>query len=189
MSSINKEAVDILKKFNKKVDRIANSQFIKETKTRKFGVTINMDIAKNETSSESRLHDQEHLDAVLLTLHMFVQGNEPISLDRVAKLYEEMLIDQSYKNDFQKIMATRDAYLSELAFTFLPSSPTRKQIFDNVMMGDKAHTGRQKVLEKWKSSNLNTDMIQTEFERIVEAYVFILVVIRNLNYVVMKNLG
>ena len=85
----------------------------------------------------------------------------------MAKLYEQMPIDQSYKARFSALRQTLNDYLKSLSFnTLADDDPTIEKILRTLIYGEYAHQDRTKrqLIEKWKSLEGDWDMIAGEFE-------------------------
>ena len=183
-SVLQPQEVKILHLFNKKTDKIIRTGFVDELKNNKMGLSLEFKFNPDGTgtiSTESRLHDETKLDAVILTLRLFTQSKEIISITQIARLYQKMKIDSSYKIRFEKIKTILNNKLNEKAFTFLRNSPTYREVLKVVLYGSEAHVNLRETLEQWISDEHNMNMVQAEFERIVECYIYCIVAIKRLN--------
>ena len=176
--------------FNKFIDKIIRTGFIDELKNNKLGTSINFEFNPDGTgtiSTESRLHDETKLTAVLTTLRLFLQKNDDLSLERISTLYKQMRIDSSYKNTFANIMTALNNGLDKKAFTFLTDAPTYRKVLDVILYSDIAHTNQRDILRQWTSNGHNENMVRAEFERIVEFCIYCIVPIKKLNEEILEK--
>ncbi len=95
-----------LRLFNLKVEKLCRSRFVAYmhehggTNVRVSGTR--RDAGDFEMTVEREGPDEEMIDAVVLTLRMFIQKGEPISLRKIAKAYDSLPVSESLKERFDE---------------------------------------------------------------------------------------
>lgn len=95
--------LDVLREFNRKVDRLGATGFWKRFENEISNVVIKMDDVKMERTGDAAISmvgkvtswlqdfDQDEIDAFVLTFRMFRQNNDRISLHNLSKIYASIL--------------------------------------------------------------------------------------------------
>lgn len=193
MKVIPEKTIEILKLFNSKAEKIINSSFKNEIKNKDVGETLKWEL--DDKTQELKFdysvvnHNEDFINSVLMPLRLFVQNNESISIGNMANIYENIPIDEKYKNAFRKIRHELNTFLDEPAKTLLDDNPTRRQLFETVLYGEIAHLTKdnRKILEKWQSDKVVWDLAYIEFQRIIHDYIFAIHLMHELNTRIMKD--
>lgn len=186
-SKITADEIKILCLFNEQTKRILEIDFLEELRDNNLGLSLDFDFDHNTMTTNARLHDFTKLRAVLLTLRIFMQTKEPIGITNFADLYNKMNIDPSYLNRLTNITKVLDNKLNESAFTFITPPPTNQQVLDTVLYGIEAHLNQHDTFIQWTNDAHNENMVLTEFERIVEIYIYCIVAIMKLNEEILQK--
>lgn len=186
-SKITSEEIKILSLFNEQTKKILETGFLEELKENNLGLSFDIDFDHNTMTTNARLHDFTKLRAVLLTLRIFLQKKEPIGIINIVVLYKKMKIDTSYLDRLTKITTILENKLNENAFTFINPPPTNRQVLDTVLYGTEAHLNQHDTFVQWTNDGHNENMVRAEFERIVEFYIYCIVVIMKLNEEILKK--
>jgi hypothetical protein len=152
-------------------ERLINSSFVKETKEkdpqRHYTWIENKQTRKLDFSyRRDKVHDQESIMAFILTLRQIIQDRDPTSIKKMAKLYDDMPIDPSYKTEFHNRRNRLNDYLASPALTTTADDPTMGEILRTVIYGEYAHMedAKRDVLKRWQKYAGDWDMILGEFE-------------------------
>ena len=189
-----KKHIQRLENFNKLADRLINSRFIKDSKEkdprRHFIWQESKQTGKLEFSySRDRIHNEETIMAFILTLRQLIQ-RDPVSVGEMAKLYEEMPIDQGHRARFHSLRQNLNNYLQLLSFnTLADDDPTIEKILRTIIYGEYAHLDRTKreLIEKWKTHEGDWDMIAGEFEAALYQCTNLITPIKELNEEVLRQ--
>lgn len=194
MSSIlTTDEIKTLTQFNAKANQILNSSYLKEVKEKKLGYELSWNLNEQTGNLDFNYkvsnHDEDFIKSLVLTLRMFVQDNESISIHNVSEWYCKMKIDQMYKDTFNDIRKYLNDYLDDKARTFLDSQPTKRELFETVIYGELAHVNPEKaqLLERWKSNKIEWDVAFVEFQRILHEFIQVIKMIKELNEKVLKK--
>jgi hypothetical protein len=191
---LSKNQIRRLENFNKLVDRLINSRFIKDSNEkdprRHFIWQKSKQTGKLEFSyRRDRIHNEETIMAFILTLRQLIQ-RDPVSIGEMAKLYEEMPIDRSYKARFRSLRQNLNNYLQSLSFnTLADDDPTIEKILRTIIYGEYAHLDRTKreLIEEWKTYEGDWDMIAGEFEAALYQCTNLITPIKELNEEVLRQ--
>lgn len=187
MNKLSADEAYALNLFNEKVQKVLNSKFIKESNEKKLGETLEWnlnDSTGNLDFSYSVLnHDEDWTQSVLMTIRMFKQDDDKLSIRNLSKFYESLDIDKEFKTTFTELRTYLNDYLDNESKTLLDDKPTRRILLDTILYGDIAHTStkERQLLEKWKSDEVVWDLAYVEFERIIHEFINVLELIKNLN--------
>ena len=104
------EALQALKLFNEKADKLERLSFTQKIFGERSGVTIHY---KQGVGAWSELHgpDEESREAMLLTLRFFVQDNEQSSLRNMADAYDALPVDPTLPSQFHDIRKQVNEFL------------------------------------------------------------------------------
>ena len=133
-----------LKLFNEKAAFLLNSNFANAMLKNQSGVMFSWEIGK---SYEVILLGAEgkSVDAAFLTIRMFLQNNDRISIANIAKIYlcEQEL--QPYQADFNKIRDQVNIFLeSSNEVVFFGKNYSNREAIELLLYGSKGHTNREK---------------------------------------------
>ncbi|HKG89246.1 MAG TPA: hypothetical protein VKA95_13045 [Nitrososphaeraceae archaeon] len=176
-----------LKQFNITVDELTNYAFVKESLDRKIGRDFMWELNKDTNELEFRYnksnHNEEFLRSFVLTLRLFIQDNEPLSIRNMSQLYGRLPIADEYKILFDKLRDNFNKFLDEPAITLSSNKPSRRIIFDAIIYGKYAHRDPKEIakMKTWQSDDLDWDMRFYEFQQILHDFLGIVKLIEKLN--------
>lgn len=136
------EHLACLRVFNEKVEKLRRSQFLK---AEGFDLTLSGEQGK-EPKVEWRGPDETAIDAFVLTLRLFFQDKDGISVRQLAGIYAKATTDQ--KQRFEKLREQLNDHLDgSPGFTVNHKPLTWRDILDVVLYGDLAHVDQDKRAE------------------------------------------
>jgi hypothetical protein len=195
MIGLSNSDVHRLRQFNLTADEIIKSSYVKESLEKRLGINFKW-TRNNETndldfSYQKFNHEEDKIRSLILTIRIFIQDNEPLSIRRMRDFYQELPIDQKYKVVFDSIRDQFNEFLDEPATTFLEDRPSRRQIFETIIYGMYAHRNRNKMgtIETWKSDPIDWDMVFYQFQVILHDFAIIVERMKRLNEKVLKDHG
>jgi hypothetical protein len=190
---LSKDHILRLQDFNKLGERLINSSFIKESKEknphRTYSWRVNEQTDNLKFSySRDRIHNEDTIMAFVLTLRQLIQ-RDPTSIRKMAKLYEEMPIDENYKIEFRNLRKRFNDYLGSQAITTLADDPTIEKILRTIIYGEYAHLddAKKELLKKWQTYEGDWDMVLGEFEVALNECVRMITPMKELNERVLKQ--
>ena len=103
--------IEILELFNERAARIGRlTRFIDSLQSEPL---VSIKIDANGMAKTEKLPDEESLSAAILTLRMFIQNNEPISLYNMSELYSRINVPQDLKDKFNELRDALNCYLDK----------------------------------------------------------------------------
>ncbi len=103
--------IEILELFNERAARIGRlTRFIDSLQSERL---VSIKIDANGKAKTEKLPDEESLSAAILTLRMFIQNNEPISLYNMSELYSRINVPQDLKDKFNELRDALNCYLDK----------------------------------------------------------------------------
>ena len=103
------EQTKILERFNSKVDKLGQCDFIKDAKG--GGALVSYQSGKGWDGIHIGPSEITN-DATVLTLRFFLQDNENISLHNMAELYQKLCVSARLVNEFVNIRQEINNYLN-----------------------------------------------------------------------------
>jgi len=177
-------AISILKLFNEKVDKLIKSRFVKHIQENKgMKVSIRASIGEKVNISHN-LPDQDAIDAFVLTIRFFIQDNEPTSLSNMAKLYDNIPVSSSIKDDFDWVRNKLNSELRKKSmFNLQNKHLLRGEIFDTFIYGGLAHANKEKKedFDKWMSIEPLAAFVVAEFNNVLIYFLDCIAYIRKVN--------
>jgi hypothetical protein len=156
-SSEVKAQLRVLKQFNEKVTRLEATRLAKRLDDSTPSVTAQFKSISStragdtielvgEVQSVLDEHDQDDIDAFVLTYRMFVQRNDSISIPALAKVYESSWMPAEAAAPFTEARrAVNDWLDSGTSLLDGQQLVTRRELVDVILYGGLAHTDPSKV--------------------------------------------
>jgi len=135
-------------------------------------------------------HNETYSRALILTLRQLIQNNDPASIGNLAKVYDEMPIDNNYKMEFRYLRDYPNSYLDSPTIISENNESTRRQILYAFVYGKYAHKGdrERKILKLWKTMpQPHWDMVYHQFELTLHKFVSTVTSMKGLNERVSKD--
>jgi hypothetical protein len=90
----------------------------------------------------------ESVDAAFLTLRMFMQNNDRISIGNMAKIYEQEDELAALRSDFDSLRTQINEFLNRgTGVNFFGKIYTNRELIELLLYGSKGHTNRAKEAE------------------------------------------
>ncbi len=180
-------ALRALRLFNEKADKLEKLGFTRRITSEETRVTVHFQ-AEGGITGERYGPDDESIEAFVLTFRFFVQDNEPTSIRRMDRMYEELwatsLLSDSLAEDFHKVREDLNEFLDKNTHVhYFGKTITRRDIYDTFMWGGLAHANEKKkaVYDEWQSLPFLFDMLEYEFVRVLVTYLKGIFFMRSLN--------
>jgi len=166
----NSEIIKSLELFNEKAEKLARLSFVETIFKYNSGASIKISKRNDglyDLIQERRGPLEEAIDAFVLTIRFFIQDNEPISLRRLAEIYDIAPIEKKLKEKFILLSNQMNAYLdsnSAIAITINEEMLNHRKILDTVIYGGLSHanTEKKKKYDFWMKIPLKA-IIENDF--------------------------
>jgi hypothetical protein len=90
----------------------------------------------------------ESVDAAFLTLRMFLQNNDRLSIGNIAKIYSGEPELSSFQSEFEELRQSINGFLDQRnGIDFFGKHYTNREAIELLMYGTKGHTNREKEAE------------------------------------------
>lgn len=144
---MNNDKISDLKLFNEKAAFLQNSSFADSMLRNQSGVLFSWK-AGEKYESVIVGAEGESVDAMLLTLRMFLQNNDRISIGNIAKIYSQEQDLAAYRSKFDSIRHRINVFLDvSNSISFFGKNYTNRETIDLCLYGSKGHSNREKEAE------------------------------------------
>lgn len=130
--------------FNEKADVLLASSFAEAMLNNSTGVMFEWSTG-NQPESIILGAEGESVDAAFLTLRMFIQNNDRISIANISKIYLNEAKLQPFAAEFESVKNDINVFLDKVnGIDFFGNNYTHKELIELLMYGSKGHTNRAK---------------------------------------------
>ena len=141
---MNPDSCADLELFNEKADLLARSSFADAMLRSTSAFMLECD-ASGHVECVLVGAEGESVDAAFLTLRMFIQNNDRISIGNIARIYGSEQQLQHLLSEFERGRAAVNQYLdSSNGINFFGNNYTNREAIELLMYGSKGHTNRGK---------------------------------------------
>ncbi|MCE5250096.1 hypothetical protein LLG96_07730 [bacterium] len=134
----------------------------------------------------------ESVDAFILTLRLFIQDNEPISLRRMRDLYRKAPIEPVLADQFDDVCTELNTFLDSETHLAIDDDRqlTYRDIFEFFIYGSLAHTNTPQKRDIFKSLHNGEwfSLFQAHFTDVLRSFVLTLSSLRSINDEVLRLL-
>lgn len=165
--------------FNEKVDKLHDLSF--KMKLYMWVADI-IECHEGKKDRGSITHpDDESIDAVVLTLRLFMQDNESISLRNIAALYSQISVNSALAEHFSELRSTFNGYLDR-ASVIGEKGIANREILELFVYGSLAHTTQDKAvkLDEFRESG-DLGELKAQFAVILSTFLSVLASMKSVN--------
>lgn len=183
-------AASVLRQFNEKAGRLERSSFGELLEQQDLGWSFKK--VGEDWHVEWRVPDEEATDAFLLTLRMFYQSVDAISVKKLAELYPTLPVSDDLQKRVRHGLAQWRGYLDTNSCLISGKEQLpRRKVFEMVLWGDRAHMDAEKKVEfdRWVADPGLRAFMETEFAEVVEVIFKWVLWFRDANEEALRQLG
>lgn len=118
--------------------------------------------------------DEDDRDAFVLSLRLFMQNNDRISVYNISQIIEDLPLSESVKDPFRHNRAELNRYLDERPFfTAFGEPETNRALLNTIIYGDLSHfdANLRPALIRWMNDPLVWPNMQTQFLMILQNFI------------------
>jgi hypothetical protein len=186
---VHDDAMAVLKLFNEHVEELENSTFTSFVRER--GVSFNMSAhVGEETKFEVVGPTQESTKAFVLTLRMFLQKKDRISIEKLSAAIAALPISKSLNDRFTEFSAAWNSAMGVVLVELDGTPITQRYLIDVFLYGVLAHLDADKrdAYNEWQKDPLISEMLRSYFNSAIVATLNFLRWARLYNEEVLKTL-
>jgi hypothetical protein len=163
--------IAVLALFREKAKELEDSIFVQSIATNKsLGTSMNWSRDQPFTTQREGPTEDE-IRSSILTIRLFLQNKDRISIHDIAEIIESLPIDQSIKDDYNRIRSDLNGFLDSPASIGLDLGGcmiTRRFLFETFLYGSYAHLDEspQLLISEWRDKPFFNDMT-IEFDLIL----------------------
>lgn len=188
------KALENLGLFVERVDKLLASSFTKHIINNGLSLKIKGDFGLKELAVIVSGADQEHVEAFLLTLRMFIQKGDAICIENISGLISSLDVNEKAKENFLKQHSYLNKYLDERGMIkFNEDWPTHREILRTVLYG---YLGHLKTEERayqrykaWASNPFTAGPLAFAFNDVLVVYLRSLQIMANNCRVILEELA
>jgi hypothetical protein len=181
-----KEALQL---FNKKAAEVLNSSMLEELSNHGTRISFYDDGKIKKKHGPSA----DQIKAFVLDFRFFIQVKERSSFSSLAKLYQNALVDEWIKKNFESAWNYIQTYLNapSLDKDYKGKRITNHKLLDIFLYGGLAHADKSKedLFNNWMSDPVFAAYLQHEFVWVLSGLCWVIRYIRDLNVEALKQLG
>jgi hypothetical protein len=161
-----KDELEPFKLYIEKAQELLDSSFAKEM-AKPTGVGISWKQGNQLISH--RGPSQESIKSYILTLRLFIQGNERISFKSMEKNFQRLTYNKELYNKFKDIKEALNKYLDSSSMFKINEEISHRQLMDTFIYGDLSHTNpeKRKLYQSWMSHDIMGELMKNEFKQII----------------------
>lgn len=174
--------MEIIERFNKRVNRLENSKFFEWTFTPRQQPQDNVALSKDWLALRG-LHKDE-FDGFVLNFRFLIQDRDGFSVRCLKRFYESLpSVFNEEKNEFDKIYQSLVAYLSERSFIQIEKKNLSNQdFFEIIFYGGLAHENTDKIDSFMTLTHgIINGIVFYSFSNVLFCYLKHFIMIRDLN--------
>lgn len=180
MSLTNREILEV---FVECVDDLLGSKYLEQARAGGLGSSISIMQGIGFVMGRSG-PDRDHVKAVLLTIRLFCQNNEAVSLQNMDTLVQSLPVDQDLKERFAQSRKNFNDHLDHrpvFSYSAGIGADTNGGIFDTFLYGEFAHFNPEKRrrYKTWESQAYFNDM-RSQFDLTVLNFISCVSVMRGI---------
>ena len=183
------EQAELLTIFVESVDEVLDSHFVKQAA--QGGLMSESTWSKEGVLTQERVGPElDAVKALLLTVRMFSQPNDPTSFENISTMVSTMPVSQTLKDRFDTSVTNFNSYLDSpppIGFS-VERADTQRSIFKTFLYGSFAHTtpSKRRRLKAWKASSEYNDL-RLCFDRILFEFVKASAALRSISLEVLQE--
>lgn len=160
----------LLENFNQRAEMLLNSPLTRKVLIGELRCSFSWKAGEGVKISSPE-YEKNDLDAFILTLRLFVQNNEAISLQNLQNAYDGSAVSQDLKDSIATARSKLNDFLdSRMIFQWPDGAETYREHFETIMYGNLAHMNAAKaeLFRKWMSDEFISHNVWTLFLMIVQ---------------------
>ncbi len=152
MNTDDKYKRDSIELFLLKTDEIRNSNYFDFVSKNEISYSIKGSI-DNETSMETNHPDLESIKSVVLTIRLFIQDNDRISIRKIASLMRELNFNNEFVERYNRGRNNLNEFLDSVAVNYNGEDLSFRKIIDVFFYGYFTHLEEKQydIYRKWKN--------------------------------------
>lgn len=153
MKSDKNHNLESIELFLSKIYEIKNSSYFDFVKMNRINAIINYNLISGISLSENQ-PTEEALKSLILTLRLFIQNNDRISISNVSRIMEELNFDNTVIDKYNNSRRNLNRDLESVAVIYNNESITYNKIIEVFIYGYYSHLDNQnyQYYKNWKNS-------------------------------------
>jgi hypothetical protein len=179
-----------LRTFNEKAKRLNESRFLAAVRSGKTGYRWYTRPGVG-LKAERNLPDVEEIEAFVLTLRLFLQDRDGISVRAISVLYEQLPLPPGLLDEVRSVRNELNDFLDGMTpFILQGEHLTRRRVMETMLYGGLAHVDplKQPEYERWRRDDALFTAIEAEFVDIISVVTQAVFWLRQVNLKALEHL-
>ncbi|GEM_PF-3223716 len=156
---------ETLKIFIERAERVLRSGLVQNVLSHQLGYSMKWKIGEGITIQYPDCHEDDR-DAFVLSLRLFIQNNDTISIHNVSQIIETLPVSNTVKEPFRQQRAELNRYLdSNPMFTAFGEPKNYRDLLNTFVYGDLSHfdANLRPAFLRWMTDPLVRPHMKTQF--------------------------
>ena len=161
-----KKSIEQLSLFIEKIEKLNSSSFVRSIAERgsKLKISCNMESGFLEVRKIGP--DAEQIDAFVLTMRLFMQDNDNVSIRKIESLVKSLPVSSKLKDSFEKNRLNLNVRLDAPCWISINQDhPSNRVVLQTILYGDLSHVNwrsRKRYLS-WIEEPMGKEFVEYEF--------------------------
>jgi hypothetical protein len=168
--------IETLKLFINRAERVLRSRLSQNVLSQQLGCKFSWKVGEGTTIEYPDCHEDDR-DAFVLSLRLFIQNKDRISIYNVSQIIEDLPLSDAVKEPFRQQRAELNRYLDlHPIFTAFGEPKNYRELLYTLVYGDLSHFDPKlrPMLLKWMADPLVWPHMQTQFLMVCQTIVLCL---------------
>jgi len=182
---------ETLKIFVERAERVLRTRLVQQVLSRQLSCRMDWKEGQGMTIDYPDCHEDDR-DAFVLSLRLFIQNNDKISIYNIAKIIEDLPFSDAIKAPFHEQRSELNRYLDATPFFRAGAEPKNyRELLNTIIYGDLSHFDPKlrPMLQRWMADPFVWPHMQTQFLMVCQTIVLCLTVFRTVAQMALDELA
>jgi len=186
-----KKDLEALRLFNTKVEKLQQLSFTKTLLDKPYGLTLSWSAERGRLETTRHGPHHESIDAFVLTIRLFRQDNDVISVRNIASIYNRLPVSTRLRDAFAMHRTNLNQYLDDHSWISINGQTlSRRDIFETFLYGNLSHLdeAKRELFRQWEQVPPLVPMLENEFVSVLGYFLSTLRVMAEINRLALEEL-
>lgn len=182
---------ETLKIFVERAERVLRSRLAQNVLSQQLSCSFSWKIGEGATFEYPDCHEDDR-DAFVLSLRLFIQNKDRISIYNISKIIEALPVSDAVKEPFRQQRTELNRYLDlHPSFTAFGGPSSHRELLNTFVYGDLSHydPNLRPALLRWMTEPLVWPSMQTQFLMVCQSITLCLSAFRTITQMALDELN